>query len=236
MTTELQTVPKEPMEVIALAVQSGADPDQLEKLLDLQERFSRNQAEKAFASAMQAAQMAMPDVVKDAANPHTKTKYALLETVQKHAKPVYQAHGFSLSYGEDDCPLENHKRTVCDVTHVGGHTRRYHLDLPVDKSGAMNAVQGCISTTSYAQRRLLCMVFNITIAGEDTDGATPAAPITAAQVAELDGILQRIEPSDRKVVLQKMLDWMEVEKISEFPSSKFELAKSRLLKTAEQYA
>lgn len=232
-TTELATVDQNPMVLLATAVENGADPDQLEKLLALQERWEKNQAEKAFNAAMQAAQQEMPVVVKTGQNAHTKTKYALLESVQKQCKPVYQKHGLSLSFGEADCPVDRFKRTTCDVRHIDGACHTYHLDLPVDSSGAMNAVQGAISTTSYAQRRLVCMIFNVTIAGEDTDGATPSNPISGAQVEVLNKILDAIHPDDD--ALGRMLNWAGVDSLDKLPQSKFAQAKSTLETKARAY-
>src|SRR5690606_14215783 len=98
------------------------------------------------------------------------------------------------NYGEDDCPIQTWKRTICDVRHIGGACHRYHLDLPTDgigpkgnPIGGMNVVQGSISTTSYAQRRLLCMIFNITIADNDDDGQG-AVKVTEEQAIQLEDI------------------------------------------------
>lgn len=180
-----------PLTLLASAVDRGLDADQLDKLLTLQERWERNQAERAFNEAMHACQEEMPRIIRDSKNIQTGSMYASLETVQDAARPIYARHGFSLSYGEADCPTAGYKRTVCDVRHIGGHCVRYHLDLPVDgigpkgnPIGGMNAVQGCISTTSYGQRRLLCMIFNITIAFEDND-AQHTATVTEEQIAQL---------------------------------------------------
>lgn len=175
-TTVIQRQHDTPMGMIERAHAMKADPAQVEKWMELQERYERREAEKAYASAMHLCQQAMPPIHKAATNSHTRSNYATLEDVQRHARPVYSEYGFSLSFGEAPCDTEGYKRTVCDVVHVQGHTKRYHLDLPIDGEGsqggksAMNRVQGCISTTSYGQRRLLCMIFNITLTDEDDDG------------------------------------------------------------------
>lgn len=221
--SELNTVEAAtPMALLAQAVQGGLDTDQLKALVDLSDRWEDRAAEKAFAKAMHAAQSEMPNVLKDAQNSHTKTRYAMLETVQRKAKPVYDKHGFCLSFGESDCPLDKHKRTVCDVSHIDGHTRRYHLDLPVDGSGAMNAVQGCISTTSYAQRRLLCMIFNITLAGEDDDGGGNE-PLTAGQRKALDRLIDEVGQD-----VPMLLRWAGVDSLDEFPARMFKEATEML--------
>lgn len=238
--TQLTEVTATPMQLIALAIQHDADPDRLEKLMALQERYEAGQAEKAFAAAMHAAQQDMPVIVRDAGNPHTKTRYALLETIQKQAKPIYQKHGLSLSFGEADCETPNYKRTTCEVRHVDGACHSYHLDLPVDgigpsgkPIGGMNAVQGAISTTSYAQRRLVCMIFNITIAGEDDDGEGATQTITETQVSELNNLIHRTPPDDK--VKQGLLDWAQVESLDKLPARLFAQAKRGLEKKVAAY-
>ena len=43
-----------PMSILAKAVEMGADVDKLTKLMDLQERWERNEAKKAFDAALAA--------------------------------------------------------------------------------------------------------------------------------------------------------------------------------------
>ena len=179
-----------PLSILSLAISKGCDPDALDKLLALQERWEANQARKLFAESMHSCQQEMPRILRDKENSQTRSRYATLERVQERSQPIYSAHGFSLSYGEADCIREGWKRTVCDVRHVGGHCERYHLDLPLDgfsakgtAIGAMNPVQAAISTTSYGQRRLLCMIFNITLTNEDNDGQPQYEPPAAKEDA-----------------------------------------------------
>lgn len=224
MSTALATTNATPMSLLAVAVERGHDPQQLKQLMDLQEQWEANQARKAYAEAMHACQQSMPRIVKDRQNTHTRTSYATLEAVQRSAQPVYAQHGFSLSYGEADCPISTMKRTVCDVRHIGGHCERYHIDLPVDGSGAnggrssMNAVQGAISTTSYAQRRLLCMIFNITLTDEDDDAQTLSV-ITPEQADQLKDWLDATNTS-----VANFLKWGGCQSLSAFPANKYDEA------------
>lgn len=59
--------------------------------------------------------------------------------------------------------------------HVGGHCKRYEGDFPLYKAGAKGndnktAIQATGSTFSYARRYLTYLIFNLTVADEDTDG------------------------------------------------------------------
>ena len=131
-----------PLSILSLAISKGCDPDALDKLLALQERWEANQARKLFAEAMHECQQEMPRILRDKENSQTRSRYATLERVQERSQPIYSAHGFSLSYGEADCTREGWKRTVCDVRHVGGHCERYHLDLPLDGFSAKGTAIG----------------------------------------------------------------------------------------------
>lgn len=223
-----------PMSLLATAIERGVDADQLGKLVALQERYENRQAERLFAESMHACQQAMPKVAKDKKNTHTNSKYASLEAVQSTIRATYAEYGFSLSFGEADCPLPTFKRTVCDVRHMAGHCVRYHLDLPIDGTGArggsssMNAVQGSISTTSYGQRRLTCMIFNITLADEDDDGQC-AACITEEQQHTLQTWLDSTGAQ-----LPAFLKWAKAESLAKFPAAKYDDAIAFFQRKAKQ--
>lgn len=226
-----------PMVVYLEMAKRGIGADQLRIMSDVAKEWQERDAERQFSESMHACQEAMPRVVKDAKNTQTKSTYAKLEHVQQAARPIYSAHGFSLSYGEADCPTAGYKRTVCDVRHVGGAYHSYHLDLPIDgigpkgnPIGGMNAVQGCISTTSYAQRRLLCMIFNITIADEDDDGQA-AAKISEKEIAILNEWI-----TESGADLFKFLQYMGVDSLADIPARDMTKAVSALQLKRQQQA
>lgn len=189
-----------PMALLAVAVERGLSPEQLTALTDLHERWQVTRAKQAFHDAMNAAQAAMPCIVRDAQNTQTGSSYVRLETVMHRAKPIILEHGFSLSFSEAQCDKGDWKRTVCTVRHREGHSETHFIDLPVDgigpkgnAIGGMNKVQGAISTGSYAQRVLFCRVFDLTIANTDLDGQAPnPEPSPHAPMAQPRG--QRDQP------------------------------------------
>lgn len=198
-----------PLAMLGAALASGQDPAKLEKLMDLADRWKASQAAEAFATALNLVQSEMPCVVKDGKNTHTQARYATLENVQTVIRPVYSRHGFSLSYGTEDSKLADHVRVVCDVSHVGGCTRRYHLDCPMDGTGAKGGsnktgVQAVGSSISYARRYLTLMIFNITVANEDVDGNAADAldTITEADCLDVEGLL-----ADKQVDYARFLEW-----------------------------
>lgn len=165
--------------ILAVIARAAADPQvdvtKMERLFALQERMLARQAEEAFNRAMSDCQAEMPKVLRDATNPSTNSRYARLESLNKAAIPVYTRHGFSLSFGSADCPTVDYHRITCVVSHKGGHTRNYQVDLPRDDMGAKGnqnktKMHGAGSTFSYGRRYLTLLIFNISLVNEDDDG------------------------------------------------------------------
>lgn len=186
--------PLNPLALIQQAVAARLGADELAKLVALRDHMAATEARAAYQRAMMACQRAMPVIVRDKVNQRTRSRYVSLDAINAVARPVYAAHGFYVSFTEEPATRPNWVRTVATVGHTAGHRETAFLELPCDgvgpkgePIGGMNAVQGVCSTTTYAMRRLLCLVFNITIADEDTDGNGPAqaSPADAAEVRRL---------------------------------------------------
>src|SRR6185437_6864901 len=65
-STEVMPIPEvTPMQMLAIAVQQGADMAKLEKLMELQDRWENNQARKAYVAAMSAFKANPPTIVKN---------------------------------------------------------------------------------------------------------------------------------------------------------------------------
>lgn len=226
MATDLvEHVDMNPLAVInTLITQENCDPLKIEKMLELQERWERNEAKKLFASAMSDAQAAMPRLIADSKNTQTNSRYAKLESVNDSVVPVYVRHGFSLSFGTDDSPLPNHIRVVCDVRHRGGHESRYQVDAPVDINGIKGNANktemwAMGSTLSYARRYLTLLIFNITVASEDNDGQTGAV-ITPEQVKELETLLRNAKAKVSDV--ERLKAWQKVDSLDRILAKRFE--------------
>jgi hypothetical protein len=187
---------------VAAAVRDpNVDVTKLEALLRMQREIVADDARLQFNRAMSAAQGEINAVTRDAANEQTHSKYARLETIDAAIRPIYVRHGFCLSFNSEaiDGP---ECRIVCEVSHSGGHTKKYHLDAAPDTAGPQGKanktpLHGLGSTVSYLRRYLVCMIFNVVLKNEDSDGnRTPRNPagdglITEAQAKELWALMAR---------------------------------------------
>lgn len=201
---ERAIVPTTPAAMLMTAIERGADVGALERLMDMQERWQREEARKAYAAAMKAVQAEAPKIAKDAHNSQTKSDYAKLDAINAGLVPVYTRHGFSLSFSQGDSDKEGHIRIACQVAHELGHVETRHVDLPLDMTGIQGsvnktAIHATGSTYSYGRRYLTCMIFNVST-GDDDDGQ-------AAGTGELEKLVQ---DHDRLVKHNALVrDWIE---------------------------
>jgi len=151
------------------------DVNKLERLMEMHERITAREAQKAYTQAMAACQAEIRQVAPDADNPQTRSKYATYAKLDSVLRPIYTKHGFALEFGEQDSPKAEHVRVTCDVSHIGGHTKTYHRDMPADGKGAkggdvMTKTHAAGAAGSYGARYLLKGIFNVAIGEYDNDG------------------------------------------------------------------
>lgn len=220
MENDLTAVNISPVQMIQELLKGGISPDNLEKYLEIQERFSATQAKKAYNADMVLVQQEIPIVAKTLKNTTTGSKSARLENVIIETKPIYTKYGFCLIFYEGDSTKPDHMRTFVDVIHKLGHKETYHLDLPLDKKGLKGNdnktdVHAKGSSSAYSRRYLMCMVLNIPT-GDDNDGNGAESTIDANKVKILNDLVAEL-----KYDLAAFLTYMEVEKIEDIPASKF---------------
>ncbi len=216
-----------PMSLMQLAIEKGAGVGELERLVALQERYEAREAKKAYVRAMAACQAAMPIIVRNATNNHTHKNYVNLEGMVRQARPVYMAHGFSLSFNTADCPIAGYMRVICLCSHIAGHTEPFQIDLAIDGTGAkggsnMTALQGAGSTMSYGERYLTQKVFNLIISDADKEGELfGKMPIGPEQLAELQADIDT-----RDMDVSKFITFMNIPsgKLADMPSRDFSKA------------
>ena len=163
-----------PMNLLSLALQNNAAIDVIERLAALQEKITLRDAEIQFDDALNSCQKQVGRISADATNPQTQSRYASYAKLDKIVRPIYTAEGFTISYGEKDCPTPGKTRFVAYLSRAGV-TREYLKDLSPSTKGpkgndVMTPIHADGSADSYAKRYLLKNIFNIAIGEDDTDG------------------------------------------------------------------
>src|SRR4029434_4588092 len=122
----LPALPQNPMEMVARAVQMGADPTTLERLLAMQERWEKNEARKAFNQAIAKARGEIGPIFKSSevkmGTGRPGYRHAKLDDIEREVVPALSKHG--LSYRGGTRVPENKPDWVivtCHVEHRDGH-------------------------------------------------------------------------------------------------------------------
>ena len=175
---ELALVPKAvtPMEMLQVAVNRGADLAMIQQLMDLQDRFEKTQARKAFDNAFADFKAESVKIIKNITvtdGPLKGKKYADLFAVVNAITPALSKHGLSSSWKltkDDPAWME----VTCILRHRDGHSESVSMGGAPDTGGAKSAIQARASTKSYLERYTFLAVTGMTAAGEDHDGNTPS--------------------------------------------------------------
>lgn len=150
----------------------------------------RSESIKELAAALPKAQAAMKGAVKDAQNPHFRSKYADLTSVIEAVKPALNANGITFLQ-----PVTFNEHGVCVETlllHTSGEWISESLTIPVSKHDA----QGVGSAISYGRRYGLQAICGVPAEDDDGNAATATAPLSIAEKQRADWLASIEEQTD----------------------------------------
>lgn len=155
------------------ATDSNIDVEKLERLLDVQERWSAGQARQAYIEAMMAFQADPPRLIKDQQGGGGRGgtfTYVSLGKVADAIKTAMAPHGLAFAWrpAHQD---GDHITVTCVVSHIGGHSEEASLTGAPDNTGSKNTVQAVGSTITYLQRYTLFALTGLVPEDADDDGA-----------------------------------------------------------------
>jgi hypothetical protein len=202
-----------PAQMIQEGITKGSDLKLLKEAMELQREWEANEARKLFSKDFAAAQAKIIPVVKKKKNSHTNSSYAELSGVIEASQPIYTEYGFSVIFNEADCLVPNCARITAEVLHHAGHSKEFHLDIPLDGAGFkgnanMTPIQGKASSISYARRYLMCMIWNIPTSDIDGNNQIPTA-LTIEHMKQLKECLNTKEYSNEKFLKYLNIDSLE---------------------------
>jgi ERF superfamily len=178
-----------PSTVLALiervALDPRADAEKLERMMAMYERLKAKEAELAYneAKGRILKKLARIKIIKNRSvlyemengKPQKGTyeafKYAPLEEIDKHLRPLLVKEDMDLSYSDE--PREDGGILIRGrLKHLpGGHYEDSFMPAPLDTTGGKSNVEAVGSTNSFLRRYVACNIFNIVVVGDDDDGA-----------------------------------------------------------------
>ena len=224
--TEIATQGETPTDMISMALSKGADLVQLEKLLDIKERYEALEAKKAYVKAMAEFKKNPPKIQKDknVSIPHkndngfTKYSHASLANVSEKINAGLSLHGLSAAWSTQQ---NGQILVTCKITHEKGHSEETTLSAPADNTGSKNPIQQIGSTITYLQRYTLLSLVGLATEGQDDDGkgSEPVVLISEEQCVTID---EYIASTNANKV--RFLKHMGVEKVEDIPVSQYQKA------------
>src|SRR6266478_6133204 len=182
--TESATNTVSPLIGSIVALDPRADVEKLERMMAMYERLKAKEAELAYneAKGRILKKLARIKIIKNRSvlyeiekgRPQQGTyeafKYAPLEEIDKHLRPLLAKEDMDLSYSDE--PSEGGGILIRGrLKHLpGGHYEDSFMPAPLDTSGGKSNVQGVGSTNSFLRRYVACNIFNIVVVGDDDDG------------------------------------------------------------------
>jgi hypothetical protein len=202
---EQMPVKKSPIEIASSLIEQKADPEFIQRMLDVQVNYEKNEARKAYHVAMAEFKKEPIKILKDKSVGYTNKKgqfvgysHASLGNVTESINSKLSDHGFSTSWKTDQ--TEKDITVTCTVTHALGHSESTSLAAPADTSGNKNTIQAIGSTVSYLSRYTLLAITGQATYDQDDDGQLsgnqpqqdrPGKSIITR--AEYDNLLERLK-------------------------------------------
>ena len=217
--TEALEVPQgaEPSMAMLLktAIQSGLDPEGMEKLVALHERMEAKKAERAFFDALQAFQQECPAIRKTQDVP-TKSggrgySFAPFDQVVRSIKPYLAKHGLSFKHDTPEIPKEGYLVVQVTISHVGGHHEISSFPVEIGTgTQLMSKAQVVSAAISFGRRNALIQGLGLVTTGEDDDGKTIGELVSEDQIANMETLLEEVK-ADRP----RFLKYMNVESLDQ---------------------
>jgi hypothetical protein len=223
-----------PSTVLALiervALDPRADVEKLERMMGMYERLKAKQAELEYNAAKGRIlkKLAGIKIVKnrsvlheiDKGKPQKGSyevfKYAPLEEIDKHLRPLLAEEDMDLSYSDE--PREGGEILIRGrLKHLpGGHYEDSFMPAPPDTTGGKSNVQAVGSTNSFLRRYIACNIFNIVVVGDDDDGT--GGTIDDAQTKTILDLIKNAKGET------KFLKYMKAQSVEEAGSLKAAVA------------
>jgi hypothetical protein len=167
-----------------VALDPHADVEKLERVMTMYERLKAKEAELAYNAAKGRILKKLAGIKifknrsvlyeaekgKPQQGTYEAFKYAPLEEIDKHLRPLLAEEHMDLSYSNE--VREGGNILVRGrLKHLpGGHYEDSFMPAPLDTTGGKSNVQAVGSTNSFLRRYTVCNIFNIVVVADDDDG------------------------------------------------------------------
>lgn len=213
-----------PMELAQSFLSAGGDLESLEKMMDLQDRHEKKQAQKEFVKAMAKFKESPIVIKKDKQNKQYNSRYSSLSAFVNPCLPIMGACGLSHKWEFEQIDTKTMKGS-CIVTHAAGYSDSVSMICPIDMSGAKNAIQQIKSTRTYIKIETFASVMGLASSEDlDDDGnSSGVKPVTEKQHSQLVDMINATKSDEGE-----FLKYFKITSLDQLPVNLFGKAMSML--------
>lgn len=221
------------MNMITSAIASGSGIDVVSKLMDLQERYEKNEARKSFDMAMSRAMSEIPEITKgnEVKFGNTNYRYEDLASITKIIRPILSKYGLSHRFRTNQ--TNSQVSVTCIISHEDGHFEENTLSAANDTTGNKNGIQAIGSAVTYLERYTLKAALGLAAANDD-DGNSfenlqkqdKQEKISKEQVNEILGFINEYE-----INIQGFCKYFRISSVAELPLTQFDNAMKAIEKS-----
>lgn len=201
-----------PLDAMQAALAANVDLSKIEKMIELQERWSAIEAKKAYTAAMAEFKKNPPEIMKDRDVGFTsqktggKTSYshATLGNVTSKINSSLSEHGLSAGWITEQ--KESAITVTCRITHKMGHSESTSLTAQPDISGNKNTIQAIGSTITYLERYTILALTGLATHDQDDDGEAASPDVECIDEKQKSQIVDMV--ADCNVDSAEFLKWL----------------------------
>ena len=197
---ELPAHSDDPMMLLTMAVQKGADVGTLERLSVLRDKFLAEKARKAYFAALAVFQKECPVIVKTSrvmVDGAERYRFAPIDKIIKIVGPLLEKHGFA--FQRDSKADNGWIEAIVTITHREGHSETKSFRVPTETNAKMSPAQKFGAALTFADRYAFCGALGIKTGDEDTDGpqtGQDGPEVKAGLKAMLWKLLKKFQPDN----------------------------------------
>lgn len=191
--------------LVVMAMSKDLSPERLNQLLDVQQRWESNEADKAYHQALASFKAEELEIEKDRLVEYNETSYrfASLGRALMKINPLLARYGLSMTWRTRQDLTGGGLITVTAVlTHRQGHSEETSLSASPDSSGKKNPIQAVASTVSYLKRHTAFCLLGVASLDEDDDAQSWASEesefISDQQYMDLKAMMSEVGADEEK--------------------------------------
>lgn len=222
-STEISTIEVTPMTMLQSAREQGADMETMQQLMEMQFKWERNEAQKAYNQAVAEFKKENIVVTKDKVNTQFKSRYSGIGNLVNTVNPILAKYGLSASWTIDQT---DSIRVACKLSHALGHSEEVPMSGEPDTSGggSKNPIQQIKSTITYLKIATYEAVTGVASSDDpgDNDGNTskPLQLITEAQVAYIQALIDETGVAGKTA----LFEWLKIDSVDQIPAKYYKKA------------